>query len=96
MSFDTGEMSYREVRQSIVRLHGALAIEDSHVHFNNRGYCRDCRHRKVSLMFINFNLIGGYDSTIPREGVGIMTKPLRGGAISNLFIGETNWSYCLI
>lgn len=40
--------------------------------------------------------IGRYDSTIPREGVGIMTKPLRGGAISNLFIGETNWSYCLI
>ena len=27
---------------------------------------------------------------------GIMTKPLRGDAISNLFIGETNWSYCLI
>lgn len=25
-----------------------------------------------------------------------MTKPLRGDAISNLFIGETNWSYCLI
>lgn len=44
---DTGEMSYREIRQSIVRLHGALAIEDSRVHFNNRGYCRDCRHRKV-------------------------------------------------
>lgn len=43
----------------------------------------------------NFELhIGEYDSTIPRDG--IMTKPLRGGAISNLFIGETNWSYCLI
>ena len=35
---DTGEMSYREIRQSIVRLHGALAIEDSHAHLNNGGY----------------------------------------------------------
>lgn len=38
------------------------------------------------------NIISRY----PRDGVGIMTKPLRGDAISNLLIGETNWSYCLI
>lgn len=35
---DTGEVSYCEVRQSIVRLHSTLAIEDSHAHLNNGGY----------------------------------------------------------
>ena len=30
--------AYCEVRQSIVRLHSALAIEDSHAHLNNSGY----------------------------------------------------------
>ena len=35
---DTGEVSYCEVRQSIVRLHSTLAIEDSHAHLNNSGY----------------------------------------------------------
>lgn len=35
---DTGEVSYCEVRQSIVRLHSALAIKDSHAHLNNSGY----------------------------------------------------------
>lgn len=38
----------------------------------------------------------GAGNKLKRDGVGIMTKPLRGDAISNLLIGETNWSYCLI
>lgn len=42
---DTGEMSYRDGKAKYREV--ALAIEDSRVHFNNRGYCRDCRHRKV-------------------------------------------------
>lgn len=64
---DTGEMSYREIRQSIVRLHW--------------------QSKTVVYTSITEVIV---------ETVGTMTKPLRGGAISNLFIGETNWSYCLI
>ena len=50
----------------------------------------------IDRHLIDIHLFGEYNFSIPRDGVGIMTKPLRGDAISNLFIGETNWSYCLI
>ena len=36
-----------KIKEAMKRGEIALAIEDSRVHFNNRGYCRDCRHRKV-------------------------------------------------
>lgn len=38
---------------------------------------KDCRH------LIDIHLFGEYNFSIPRDGVGIMTKPLRGDAISN-------------
>lgn len=36
MSFDTGEMSYRDGKAKYREV--ALATEDSHVRFNDRGY----------------------------------------------------------
>lgn len=41
---DTGEMSYRDGKAKYCEI-VCTAIEDRY--FNNRGYCRDCRHRKV-------------------------------------------------
>lgn len=38
MSFDTGEMSYRDGKAKYREVVYALATEDSHVRFNDRGY----------------------------------------------------------
>lgn len=85
----------KQMKDGKWRLNGEPIIVD------DQGCCVNGYHRlsaciEAGVPQIRILYIGRYDSTIPREGVGIMTKPLRGGAISNLFIGETNWSYCLI
>jgi hypothetical protein len=37
----------------------------------------------IDRHLIDIHLFGEYNFSIPRDGVGIMTKPLRGDAISN-------------